>query len=71
MTEAQLARITKNLTDIAGIPGDIEYHDNAIWYFGCELAVLRLSHKYRDCTNADHGFSPTLNTHYFMLDISL
>lgn len=64
VTAAQLARVTKEWSAIAGetLEIDATKSDEPIWAFGSELACLRLEHKMK---SGHAGFSENLNTWFY------
>ena len=69
LTQRQIDNLVKYLSEIAKDPGRFECYDSAIWYFGSEVAALRLALKYRHSNKSSYGFSPNLDTFYFKLEI--
>lgn len=75
ISDNQIKRVTEDLMKIANTNskevGEVEFYDSAFWFFGSELAVLRLDNKFRYNKRASSGFSKNLNTHYFKLETPL
>ena len=68
MTKAQIAYIEKYLNSEAGEKGEVEDIKGCIYYFGSELATLRLLKHYRGNDNARQGWSENLDTFYFSIE---
>jgi len=68
VTQAQINRVKKDWTQIAGEPITVEVGETVqcpIYAFGSELAVLRLFHKFAG-SSAKAGYSVNLKTWYFV-----
>lgn len=70
ITPNQFDRTARMLVDISGEDeGRVEMIGDSFYYFGSELATLRLLKKYRHCDNASQDFSQNYNSYYFSLDV--
>ena len=69
LTDRQVKNYVKLLNEYAKEPGRIEFFDGAIWYFGTEVATLRLALKYRHSDKTSYGYSSNLDSFYFKLEI--
>lgn len=68
ITEAQFKRTVKELEKHAGEKAtEIRFDDGAFYFFGSELATLRLLKTYRNTPDADASYSKNLRTFYFYL----
>ena len=69
-TGQQISRTKTEWERIAGESLEVEQVSGALYAFGSELATLRLLAKYRSIDAANVGYSASLDTHYFILDLS-
>jgi hypothetical protein len=58
----------KMMNEYAGEEGTVENIKGTYYYFGSELACLRLVNKYRWCKFAYSGYSETRKSFYFCLE---
>ena len=70
MTKAQINRLQRDWNNMAGEEVAIEQVGGAIYAFCSELAALRMFHKY-NTEKAKVGFSKSLKTWFFSLEVSL
>lgn len=70
ITEAQFDRVVATFRKTAGENGKVRYSRWAFWYFGSELATLRLlkAYRYNPEDLARQGHSENLKCHYFVLE---
>ena len=70
LTSAQFDRLVDDWRRIAGERGQVRFSSRAFWFFGSELATLRLLKKYRSSDEpvARQGYSENLLCHYFVLE---
>lgn len=66
-TSAQIARVTRDYSQIAGEPIQIEVFGGTLYAFCSELGALRLFHKMS--SKGRVGFSQNLESWYFSLDL--
>ena len=69
MTIVQLSRLQDTFDKIAKEVGDVQEHGNTVYYFGSELATLRLAVKYMNHPKASHGYSSNFKTYFFGLSL--
>ena len=69
----QLQRFQETVESYSLEPMRVEKIKGALYAYGSELAMLRLIHRYLHTValgKARGGYSHTLETHYFSLDVS-
>lgn len=68
ITEAQFRRTVRELEKHAGEKAtEVRFFDSTFYFFGSEIATLRLLKAYRNTTEATAGYSSNLKTFYFSL----
>ena len=68
ITEAQFKRTVKELEKHAGEKAtEVRFFDSTFYFFGSEIATLRLLKAYRDTKEATAGYSSNLRMFYFSL----
>lgn len=60
LSKAQFDRTVYDFTRYAEEKGQVEFFGSAFYFFGSELATLRLLRKYRNCETATQDFSRNL-----------
>jgi len=70
ITEAQFERTVKEFEKHAGEKAtEIRFDDGAYYFFGSEIATLRLLKVYRNTPDANANYSKNLGTFYFYLAV--
>lgn len=70
ITEQFLARVSTDFNQYAQEEGKTEAIKGTFYYFGSEIATLRLLKVYRLNPKARQGWSPNLGTYYFSLEMA-
>lgn len=68
ITKAQFDRTVSDLRSYAQEHGKVHIINSTFYFFGSELAVLRLLKAYRHNKDARVDFSLNCNSHFFALD---
>ncbi len=66
MTAAQLERIQREYSHIAGEPVEVSIIGGCLYAFASELGTLRL---FRKMSSKTQGFSENLKRHFFSLEL--
>ena len=69
LTPELVSRASKDFNSISGEIGRTEAIKGTLYYYGTELGTLRLLKKYRQTVKADQGYSETMCTFYFRLEM--
>jgi hypothetical protein len=72
MTAAQQKRITRDLSEIAREPVEVEKISGTLYAFSSELACLRIFTKYNliHSPRARVGYSVNLERHFFSIELA-
>lgn len=70
VTKAQFNRTVSDLREIAGERGIVQLMDSTFYFFGSEIATLRLLKKYRKDETARAEYSVNRATSFFSFTIS-
>jgi hypothetical protein len=68
LSQAQFNGMKKDFAELSGEAGTVEFFANTFYFFGSELATLRLLKAYRNVARADCGYSQNLGKFYFRLE---